>query len=184
LCVVLNPIFYKNLYMRILGRFKIQRHSPCISQNLRRLIIKGTNNSFILPLKNFSVINNNKIFLSNDQLNYFSDSLNKCSTLYKFGTFSKVKAEGVGLKFKRYTRSSKLISLKLGYSHTIYYQFPNRVSIRVGKHRIAMFSHSLSLLSEVSSSIRGYRPPDPYKGRGLRYDDERLKLKPGKQRLR
>lgn len=102
----------------------------------------------------------------------------------QFGAAIDIKTEGVGLKFKRYSSKSNLVSLKLGYAHRIFYQFSKDIKIRCSKYKLLMYSTRPEYLYDVASKVRGYRPPDAYKGRGLKYSNERLKFKPGKQRLR
>jgi hypothetical protein len=170
---------------RTLLRLPKRWYKPYISPLNRRLIIQGSTLSTSFPITDFSLCYSpNKLFISKQKLPLILSSINRAVSNIKFGSSMIVKAEGVGIKFKRYSRKSNLIALRLGYAHTILYQFSKLIRIRLAKHKVLMFSSKPSLLYEVASQIRGYRPPDAYKGRGLKYHDERLKLKPGKQRLR
>jgi large subunit ribosomal protein L6 len=62
------------------------------------------------------------------------------------------------------------------------YNFPKGVYFRTLKYKLLIFSKSKRLLSETANKLRGLRPPDPYKGKGLKFAKEVLVFKPGKQR--
>jgi large subunit ribosomal protein L6 len=71
--------------------------------------------------------------------------------------------------------------LTLGYSHPIAYQLPSGVSAKVDKQvTVTLEGSDRQLLGEVAAAIRGLRPPEPYKGKGVRYAEERVRRKAGK----
>lgn len=71
--------------------------------------------------------------------------------------------------------------LHLGYSHPIRYPIPSGVSIRVeGTGVIVISGIDKQQIGQVAATIRSFRPPDPYKGKGIRYVGEVIRLKPGK----
>lgn len=75
----------------------------------------------------------------------------------------------------------KQIHLNLGFSHPIVYTLPEGVTAKVDKQTVlTVESASKQLLGEVSAQIRALRPPEPYKGKGVRYADERIRRKAGK----
>ncbi len=75
----------------------------------------------------------------------------------------------------------KEIHLNLGFSHPIIYTLPDGVSAKVDKQTIlTMESSDKQLLGEVSAQIRALRPPEPYKGKGVKYQTERIRRKAGK----
>jgi len=75
----------------------------------------------------------------------------------------------------------KQIHLSLGYSHPIVYQLPETVDAKVDKQTVLTLSSSdRQLLGEVCAQIRALRPPEPYKGKGIKYADERIRRKAGK----
>ena len=85
---------------------------------------------------------------------------------------------GVGY---RASASSNTIEMNLGYSHPIKYQIPKGVSAKVNANtNIVLESADKQLLGQVCAEIRKYRPPEPYKGKGILFKDERLKRKAGK----
>jgi large subunit ribosomal protein L6 len=89
--------------------------------------------------------------------------------------------EIVGVGYKAQVAGHKLI-LSLGYSHAIEYQLPQGVTASVDAKQIQITLNSIDKqqLGHVASSLRGLRSPDAYKGKGIRYKDEKIKLKVGK----
>ncbi|MBV8774317.1 MAG: 50S ribosomal protein L6 [Deltaproteobacteria bacterium] len=73
------------------------------------------------------------------------------------------------------------INLTLGYSHPIVYQLPPGVSARVDRQVIiTLESADRQLLGSVAAEIRALRPPEPYKGKGIKYANEVVRRKAGK----
>ncbi len=76
--------------------------------------------------------------------------------------------------------SGNTLTLNLGYSHPIEYQLPEGVSARVEKGQIVLSGIDKELLGAAAAKIRSMRPPEPYKGKGVKYVEERLLRKEGK----
>ncbi|MBL7664228.1 MAG: 50S ribosomal protein L6 [Bacteriovoracaceae bacterium] len=72
------------------------------------------------------------------------------------------------------------LTLNLGYSHPIDYKLPQGVTAKVVKNTIEFTSANKELLGFVAAKVRSYRPPEPYKGKGLKYIDEKIIRKAGK----
>jgi large subunit ribosomal protein L6 len=73
------------------------------------------------------------------------------------------------------------VHLALGYSHPVVFKIPQGIDISVDKNtRITVTGADRQQVGQVAAEIRGLRSPDPYKGKGIRYSDEQLKLKVGK----
>lgn len=73
------------------------------------------------------------------------------------------------------------VHLTLGYSHPILYQLPQGISVAVDKQTVVTVSGiDRRLVGEVAADIRKLRPPEPYKGKGIRYSDEHVRRKAGK----
>jgi len=73
------------------------------------------------------------------------------------------------------------INLTLGYSHPIVYQLPPGVTARVDRQvTITLESADRQLLGAVAAEIRELRPPEPYKGKGIKYANETIRRKAGK----
>ncbi len=93
--------------------------------------------------------------------------------------FSKV-LELVGTGYRARLAGSKLI-LSLGFSHEIEYSAPAGITIAVeGTNLITISGIDRQLVGEVSAKIRSYRKPEPYKGKGIRYQGEQVRRKAGK----
>ncbi len=74
-----------------------------------------------------------------------------------------------------------LLNLNLGFSHPIEYGLPKGISATVDKNNsITLSGIDKELLGHVASSIRAFRPPEPYKGKGIKYADEYIQKKAGK----
>jgi large subunit ribosomal protein L6 len=72
------------------------------------------------------------------------------------------------------------IELLLGYSHPIQFPLPNGITAKVDKNIIRLSGIDKDLLGLTASSIRRLRPPEPYKGKGVKYAEERIIRKAGK----
>ena len=85
---------------------------------------------------------------------------------------------GVGY---RASVSGKTLNLSLGFSHPVNYEIPEDVEITVEKNGdIIIKGVDKQVVGQVAAEIRGYRPPEPYKGKGVRYADEHIVRKAGK----
>lgn len=75
----------------------------------------------------------------------------------------------------------RTLQLKLGYSHPIKYEPPTGIEIEVPEStRVVVKGIDSQLVGEEAAKIRAFRPPEPYKGKGIRYHDEYVKRKAGK----
>jgi large subunit ribosomal protein L6 len=72
------------------------------------------------------------------------------------------------------------IELQLGYSHPIAFPLPDGITAKVDKNIIRLSGIDKDLLGLTASSIRRLRPPEPYKGKGVKYAEERIIRKAGK----
>ncbi len=88
--------------------------------------------------------------------------------------------EIVGVGYRAQAAEDKLI-LNLGYSHPIEFRAPEGISFSVeGTNKIAISGIDRELVGKTSAEIRSLRPPDHYKGKGVRYAGEYVRLKAGK----
>ena len=94
------------------------------------------------------------------------------------GFTKKLRIEGVGY---RVSLQGQTLVLNLGYSHPIEISAPEGISFEVDKNTISVIGISKELVGQVSANIRATRPPEPYKGKGVRYDDEFVRMKVGKK---
>jgi large subunit ribosomal protein L6 len=96
----------------------------------------------------------------------------------------KTTQELVGVGY-RATVEGQLLELNLGYSHTIFMQIPKEVSVTAealkGKPPVVIFeSMDKQLVGQVAAKLRSFRPPEPYKGKGIKFAGEVLRRKAGK----
>lgn len=84
---------------------------------------------------------------------------------------------GVGYRAEMKGRS---IVFNLGFSHPINFPLPDGISAAVDKSKITLLGIDKELLGLTAAKIRGLRPPEPYKGKGIRYSDEHIRKKAGK----
>ena len=93
--------------------------------------------------------------------------------------FSKVlEIQGTGY---RAALDGKKLVLQLGYSHPVEYPVPDGVSIKVDTPtKLTVSGADKQQVGQVAAHIRGFRPPEPYKGKGVRYEGEYIKRKAGK----
>ena len=95
------------------------------------------------------------------------------------GFEKKLELKGVGYRAKA---SGKLLELTLGFSHPIKYQLPEEVEVETpSQTEVVLKSHDKQILGQAASEIRAFRPPEPYKGKGVRYSDEQVKRKEAKK---
>jgi large subunit ribosomal protein L6 len=89
--------------------------------------------------------------------------------------------EIIGVGYRAQVAGNKLM-LTLGYSHPIEYPLPEGISAAVDQKQvnITLTGVDKQKLGQVAASLKALRPPDAYKGKGVRYSGERLKLKAGK----
>ncbi len=95
----------------------------------------------------------------------------------------KKELEVVGVGYSAKIEGKKL-SLQVGYSRPVYYEFPEGVSINVKKEKnfiISIEGNDKQKVGEVAAEIRRIRPPEPYKGKGIRYKEEYVHIKAGKK---
>ena len=98
----------------------------------------------------------------------------------KDGFERKLEINGVGY---RAAMQGKNLQLALGFSHDVVYQPPEGVSIACPKPtEIVLTGIDKQVLGQAAAQIREYRPPEPYKGKGVKYAEERIIRKEGKKK--
>ena len=91
--------------------------------------------------------------------------------------------EGIGY---RVSLEGKKLVLNVGFSHPVEYEIPKEVTISVDKApkaqaKIIVEGIDKQKVGEIAAKIRAFKKPEPYKGKGIRYIDEQIKLKEGKK---
>jgi len=89
----------------------------------------------------------------------------------------KLEVNGVGYRFE--VAGDKL-TMALGFSHPVVYQLPKGVSAKVDKNTLILAGIDRELVGQTAAKVRSFKPPEPYKGKGIKYVEETIKRKVGK----
>ena len=88
--------------------------------------------------------------------------------------------QGVGYKAQA---KGKTLELSLGFSHDVTYSIPDGIDIKTPQPtHIHITGNDIQRVGQVAAEIRAYRPPEPYKGKGVRYKGENIIRKEGKKK--
>lgn len=144
---------------------------------------KHTQKVMVRPEVTVSV-KDNVIQLSCDKLEYANfyglsrALLQNAVTGVSKGWTKELELNGVGY---RANVSGQKLELTLGYSHPIHFPIPEGIEIKVDKQtKVTVTGPDRQKVGQVASVIRGFRPPEPYLGKGVKYSDERIRRKAGK----
>src|SRR5688572_2368387 len=89
----------------------------------------------------------------------------------------KLEINGVGYRAEV---SGNKLTLQLGYSHPIEYPLPSGITAKVEKNMLTLAGFDREVLGEAAAKVRSFRPPEPYKGKGIKYVEETILRKVGK----
>ncbi len=89
----------------------------------------------------------------------------------------KLEINGVGYRAEV---SGKKLTMQLGFSHPIEFQLPDGVAAKVNKNIITVSGIDKQAVGQIAANIRSFRPPEPYKGKGVKYIEETIRRKVGK----
>ena len=96
------------------------------------------------------------------------------------GFTKRLQISGVGY---RASTEGKILNLQLGYSHDIKYAVPADIDVRCeSPTSIAITGADRQRVGQIAAEIRSFRPPEPYKGKGIRYEGEQILRKEGKKK--
>jgi large subunit ribosomal protein L6 len=94
------------------------------------------------------------------------------------GFVKKLEIQGVGFKA---AVQGKNVNMNLGYSHPIVYPIPDQIKVTVEENtKLTIEGPDRQVVGQVAAELRSFYPPEPYKGKGVRYTDERVIRKEGK----
>ncbi len=94
------------------------------------------------------------------------------------GFVKKLEIQGVGFKA---AVQGKNVNLILGYSHPVNYPIPEQIKVTVEENtKVTIEGPSKQMVGQVAAEIRSFYPPEPYKGKGVRYVGEKVRRKEGK----
>jgi len=96
-----------------------------------------------------------------------------------------IRQELVGVGYRAEVKNGNTLELALGYSHDIFFRMPAEVKVEAKSERrsnpvITLTSIDKQLIGQVAAKIRSFRPPEPYKGKGVKFVGEQLRRKAGK----
>ena len=110
----------------------------------------------------------------------FRSLVNNMVTGVSEGFEKKLILQGVGYRAKA---SGKTLNLSLGFSHPVDYALPEGVTAETpSQTEVVIKGIDKQQVGQVAAEIRGYRPPEPYKGKGVRYADENVRRKEAKKK--
>jgi len=93
------------------------------------------------------------------------------------GYQKQLEINGVGY---RAAVNGNILELQLGFSHPINYEFPKGLQITVEKNLVTIKGDDKQVVGQVAAEVRSFRPPEPYKGKGVKYVEEHIRRKAGK----
>ena len=94
------------------------------------------------------------------------------------GFVKKLEIQGVGFKA---AVQGNVVNLALGFSHPINYAIPDQIKVTVEENtKLTIEGPDKKVVGQVAAEIRGFYPPEPYKGKGVRYVGEHVQRKEGK----
>ena len=160
-----------------------------VTVNAGVVTIKGAKGSLSLPMgEGVSVVQEAKRlqvkFAGEDQVRVRAGSMrahlaNMINGVTR-GYDRKLELVGVGF---RAAVQGKTLNLTLGFSHPVNYAIPDGISIETpSQTEIIIKGTDRQRVGQTAAEIRGIRPPEPYKGKGVRYSDEKISLKEGKKK--
>ena len=152
--------------------------------------VKGKNGTLSISLNDAVAINQAENVLTFEPREGVSDGwaqagtaraiVNNMVTGVASGFEKKLTLIGVGYRAQV---QGSAINLTLGFSHPVVYNLPQGVTAETpSQTEIVLKSADKQLLGQVAAEIRAYRPPEPYKGKGVRYSDEYVRRKEAKKK--
>jgi large subunit ribosomal protein L6 len=150
--------------------------------NIQLFLIKTKNIVRISTFSFFKISNNEKkkLKLAQGTINALLQQL-----IVETSASLHQKLKLVGIGYKAYLENNlekKILLFKLGYSHYIYFKIPSKIKIFCFKTtNLFIYGDSYINITQIASFIRAYKKPDPYKGKGILYSNEKIKLKKGKK---
>ena len=152
------------------------------------VVVKGGKSSLTIPLRAeiSAALDGKKVILTRKNESKEAKSLHgmyraliqNAVTGVSKGFTRGLELHGVGY---RANVAGKKLELSLGFSHPVVFAIPEGIEIKVDKQTIiSVAGADRGLVGQVAAKIRAFRPPEPYLGKGVRYNDERIRRKAGK----
>ncbi|MCV2508776.1 MAG: 50S ribosomal protein L6 [Candidatus Lightella neohaematopini] len=155
--------------------------------NNNTIIINGNNitNSYVFSSKIVIKINKNKLLVNpliNDKKSWAiagttRSIINNIIIGITIGFSKTLQLVGIGYRVQ-IDYKKNILTLFLGFSHVINYQFPKSIMIKcINNTDIVITGYDKQLVGQIAANIRSYRTVEPYKGKGIRYLNEIIKIK-------
>lgn len=150
------------------------------------VVLKGAKHSLTVPLRPeiTAKVEDGKVVLSCASFEagkfhgLFRALIQNAATGVSTGWTKELELNGVGY---RASVAGKKLELSLGYSHPITYDIPEGIEVKVDKQtKISIVGPDRAKVGQVAAQVRGFRPPEPYLGKGIKYSDETIRRKAGK----
>ena len=146
---------------------------------------KGELNQFFHPEVSFDIQEEKVVISRKDDTKrsksmhgLYRNLLNNMVTGVSKGFEKALVINGVGYRAEL---NGKNLLLSLGYSNQIEYVIPDGAAVAVeGNNKVVVSGIDKAVVGQVAAEIRGLRPPEPYKGKGIKYEDENIRRKVGK----
>lgn len=145
-----------------------------IIKNSSGLEVIGPLGSIQYKIKFLKNSKNFDLFLEKSKLNFFYNNIRKLFRSVSNGWFLELNLNGIG--YKAFKLDDK-IAFDLGYSNLIIYKPTTLLKIKNLKNKLLLFSLDKEYLNNVAINIKNYSIPDKYKGKGILFKNEVLKLK-------
>lgn len=182
-------MFYGNKYMSRIGKKPIDIPSGVeVKKEGNTVTVKGPKGTLtrdFLDLVEIEVKDNQIVSkpktkepFANALWGTYSSHLNNMVTGVSTGFVKKLFIEGVGYKI---AVSGKNVVLDVGFSHEVTIPIPEGVTVEVDKGSFTVSGFDKEKVGELASKIRSTKPTEPYKGKGIRYEGERVLRKQGKK---
>jgi large subunit ribosomal protein L6 len=159
-----------------------------VNVNGRKVSVEGPKGKLDLELNRHTTlkVDGDKIVVSRDSDNAESKAMHGLSRALvnnmvrgvSEGFAKRLEIQGVGFKA---AVQGKNVNLSLGYSHPLLYPIPDQIKVTVEENtKVLIEGPDKQVVGKVAAEIRSFYPPEPYKGKGVRYSDEKVIRKEGK----
>src|SRR5688572_10839127 len=154
----------------------------------RKVFVEGPKGKldWALPARTAAAVENNSVVISRQGDDAEAKALHGLSRALinnmvkgvSEGYVKKLEIQGVGFKA---AVAGKNVNLSLGYSHPVNYPIPDQIKVTVEENtKLTVEGPNKETVGRVAAEIRSFYPPEPYKGKGVRYVGEQVKRKEGK----
>ena len=165
---------------------KINQNVTCQIKD-KNILVKGKNGELIvkIPEKLNAEIKENTILITRNNNDKLSKSLHGTirkliiNAIHGVENLFEKKLEVVGVGYRVKLNNGNL-EIIIGYSHPVLIKKIDGIDFKVNKNTIIISGIDKQLVGQVSAQIRSVRPPEPYKGKGIKYSDENVRRKAGK----